>query len=291
MRLPRLSQNTLGTCKHILYTLAKGRAKFSKTVQATPPAVAEIGVYLRYGHSTELRLLFPDTLPPEIDSQLAPLRNEPIEDIKGLLRLIGEVERLDMPVTRLPGCRRVSAAKAVSATHGGGCVRNPSKSGRPSVAPHPAESETAALSIGRHRLCRRGGAGRLADDMGLGKTIQGIGVAELLSRHVPLSKVLIICPASLKSQWRIEIQRFCDHSCRLVLGSAKERPAQYEGEQFFTICNYEQVLRDLLAIERVPWDLIILDEGQRIKNWAAKNQPRRESVEIALCPCVDRHPP
>jgi len=30
------------------------------------------------------------------------------------------------------------------------------------------------------------------------------------------------------------------------------------------------VLRDLEAIERVPWDLIILDEGQRIKNWEAK---------------------
>ena len=39
---------------------------------------------------------------------------------------------------------------------------------------------------------------------------------------------------------------------------------------FFTICNYEQVLRDILSIERVNWDLIILDEGQRIKNWEAK---------------------
>ncbi len=30
------------------------------------------------------------------------------------------------------------------------------------------------------------------------------------------------------------------------------------------------MLRDILAIEQVPWDLIILDEGQRIKNWEAK---------------------
>ena len=116
------------------------------------------------------------------------------------------------------------------------------------------------------------GAGRavLADDMGLGKTIQGIGVAELLARHATITKVLMICPASLKSQWRIEIKRFSKRSCRLMLGSAKERPAQYEGDSFFTVCNYEQVLRDFLSIERVPWDLIILDEGQRIKNWEAK---------------------
>ena len=116
------------------------------------------------------------------------------------------------------------------------------------------------------------GAGRaiLADDMGLGKTIQGIGVAELLSTHVSISKVLVICPASLKSQWRLEIKRFSNRSCQLVLGSAKERPAQYDSDRFFTVCNYEQVLRDFLSIERVRWDLIILDEGQRIKNWEAK---------------------
>jgi SNF2 family DNA or RNA helicase len=110
----------------------------------------------------------------------------------------------------------------------------------------------------------------LADDMGLGKTIQGIGTAELLSRQTDIAKVLVICPASLKSQWRAEIGRFSHRSCQLVLGSAKERSEQYKNSAFFTICNYEQVLRDILAIERVDWDLIILDEGQRIKNWEAK---------------------
>ncbi|MCH5376167.1 MAG: DEAD/DEAH box helicase, partial [Planctomycetes bacterium] len=39
---------------------------------------------------------------------------------------------------------------------------------------------------------------------------------------------------------------------------------------FFTICNYEQVIRDITVIEQIKWDLIILDEGQRIKNWEAK---------------------
>jgi len=116
------------------------------------------------------------------------------------------------------------------------------------------------------------GAGRavLADDMGLGKTVQGIGVGEMLHREAGISKVLVICPASLKSHWRLEIERFSDLSCQLVLGSAKKRAAQYENGCFFTICNYEQVLRDLLSIERARWDLIILDEGQRIKNWEAK---------------------
>ena len=37
-----------------------------------------------------------------------------------------------------------------------------------------------------------------------------------------------------------------------------------------TVCNYEQVLRDIMSIEKISWDMIILDEGQRIKNWEAK---------------------
>jgi SNF2 family DNA or RNA helicase len=58
--------------------------------------------------------------------------------------------------------------------------------------------------------------------MGLGKTIQGIGVAELLSQEAGISKVLVICPASVKSQWRLEIVRFSNRSHQIVLGSAKK---------------------------------------------------------------------
>ena len=116
------------------------------------------------------------------------------------------------------------------------------------------------------------GAGRavLADEMGLGKTIQGVGVAELLAREVGIRKVLVVCPASLKSQWRAEIQRFSGRATELVSGPAAGRARVYGGDAFFTICNYEQVLKDILHIEKVRWDLIVLDEGQRIKNWEAK---------------------
>ena len=106
--------------------------------------------------------------------------------------------------------------------------------------------------------------------MGLGKTIQGIGVAELLAQLADIKRVLIVCPASLKSQWRNEIAKFSGRSTQIVLGNGAERIEQYGNDTFFTICNYEQVLRDVTAIENVPWDLIVLDEGQRIKNWESK---------------------
>ena len=124
------------------------------------------------------------------------------------------------------------------------------------------------------------GAGRaiLADEMGLGKTIQGIGVAEFLAQLAGIRKVLMVCPASVKSQWRSENIRFSDRQATLVIGGAGERAAQYQGDAFFTICNYEQMLRDIIAIERATWDLIILDEGQRIKNWEAKTTQTMKSL-------------
>ena len=135
------------------------------------------------------------------------------------------------------------------------------------------------------------GAGRavLADDMGLGKTIQGIGVAELLARLADIRRVLVVCPASLKSQWRSEIDRFCDRSSQLVIGSAEERVAQYDNDTFFTICNYEQILRDHPTVERIKWDLIILDEGQRIKNWESKTSRLIRSLQFAFCAGPVRH--
>jgi SNF2 family DNA or RNA helicase len=82
----------------------------------------------------------------------------------------------------------------------------------------------------------------------------------------------------VKAQWRSEVLRFSGRDCQIVLGSAAGRSGQYENECFFTICNYEQVLRDIIAIERVRWDLIILDEGQRIKNWEAKTAQTIKSL-------------
>ena len=43
----------------------------------------------------------------------------------------------------------------------------------------------------------------------------------------------------------------------IVLGSADQRAAQYEGDGFFKICNYEQVVRDEAIVQRINWDLVI----------------------------------
>ena len=111
----------------------------------------------------------------------------------------------------------------------------------------------------------------LADEMGLGKTIQAIAACALLHRLDKAARVLIITPASLKSEWEEQIQRFTPLPYQLVFGGRVARLAAYAGAPFFTIVNYEQMLADALEVNaRLKPDVVVLDEAQRIKNWSAK---------------------
>ena len=120
----------------------------------------------------------------------------------------------------------------------------------------------------------------LADEMGLGKTIQAIAACALLQRLGKASRVLVVTPASLKSEWEEQIQRFTKLSYRLVFGTRKTRLALYASPAFFTITNYEQVVRDGLDINRtLRSDVVILDEAQRIKNWTTKTAQAVKRLE------------
>jgi SNF2 family DNA or RNA helicase len=110
----------------------------------------------------------------------------------------------------------------------------------------------------------------LADDLGLGKTAMGIAAAQLLRREHGIERVLVITPASVKYQWGKEIERFSDDTYTVVGGSKAKRLKQYAAGSFFTIMNYELMLRDREHVLALQPDLVILDEAQRIKNWRAK---------------------
>ena len=267
---PDFRKNTLGTCKHILHVLSKMKKRFNKSICETPYQVPNICVYLRYGRDLQLRLLVPNDLDKEVTKILLPFDNRPIKDVKNLLKRIGLLETRGYEVIVYP-----DAEEYINKVLYRERVKNKVKEIRKDPAKHPLRKSLLKSELLPYQLdgiAFAVGVGRavIADDMGLGKTIQGIGVAELLAQDADISKVLIICPASLKSQWRLEIKRFTNRECQLVLGNAQERASQYGNPCFFTVCNYEQVLRDINVIERVKWDLIILDEGQRIKNWETK---------------------
>ncbi len=111
----------------------------------------------------------------------------------------------------------------------------------------------------------------LADDMGLGKTTQAIVGASALFDAGIIRRGLLVVPASLKPQWEREWQAVSDAPLRIVEGGADDRRSLYKStRRGFLVTNYEQVVRDLDAITAWTPDLVVLDEAQRIKNWATK---------------------
>jgi len=111
----------------------------------------------------------------------------------------------------------------------------------------------------------------IADEMGLGKTIQAIGIAILKKGIFDFKKTLVVCPASLKEQWKKEIEKFSDEKALIIQGFPEEREKQYlDKEHFFFIVNYETILRDQIVLNKTGFDFLILDEAQRIKNFETK---------------------
>lgn len=275
---PDFRKNTLGTCKHILNALERVRRRFPQLVRSQPYRQREICVHLTYGKDLVLRILLPPRLDQVTSVIVRPIRDKPITDVPDLLKRIRRIEANGIPVTVYPDAEeyiqtRLSQQRIAATV--ADIRRNPKahplRTGLLKEEILPYQLDGIAFAVGAGRAI-------LADDMGLGKTVQGIGVAELLARQTGIRRVLIVCPASVKAQWHSEIRRFSERKCQIVLGSASERTAHYENECFFTICNYEQVLRDILAIERTKWDLIVLDEGQRIKNWEARTSQTIKSL-------------
>jgi len=71
------------------------------------------------------------------------------------------------------------------------------------------------------------GRALLADEMGLGKTVQAIAASELLNRLHDVTKVLVISPASLKSEWLEQIDKFSDREALIIQGARKRRHQLY----------------------------------------------------------------
>ncbi len=267
---PDYRTNTLGTCKHVMKVTAVVKKKFAAERLRRRFRPSQLTLHLHYSNEVTLQLLVPDRFDEEAAKVIAPLRDKAIEDLPDLLKRLAKLQKSGQDILIYPDAeefiqQRMAQTRLQAAT----------AEIRQDPAGHPLRTQLLKVPLLPYQLdgiAFAAGAGRaiLADEMGLGKTIQGVGVAEYLAQEEGIRKVLVICPASLKSQWRNEIHKFCDRDVQLIAGATAERGRQYANDCFFTVCNYEQVLRDLLAIDRTAWDFIILDEGQRIKNWESK---------------------
>jgi SNF2 family DNA or RNA helicase len=110
----------------------------------------------------------------------------------------------------------------------------------------------------------------LADEMGLGKTMQAITALRLLVHLQQLRRVLLICPKPLVTNWQRE---FAHWAPELPVSTVEGGPAQRqwrwrEAADVVLIANYETVVRDRAEVcdQGNQYDLVLLDEAQRIKN-------------------------
>ncbi|MBI3672167.1 MAG: ATP-dependent helicase, partial [Rhizobiales bacterium] len=206
---PDYATSELGTCKHIEFTLArlvKKRGAKTAFARGYHPAFSEL--YLRNGGRCRIHFHAGADCPPAMREAAADLFDA---EHNGMLpeERFGELEHfmtiasksghelrayddaLDFVAGRRDADRRASKLKQLFPRG----AADPKLLALLKVPLYPYQAEGALFAV-------RAGRALIGDDMGLGKTIQAIATTELLAQHFGVSRVLVICPTSLKYQWQ-----------------------------------------------------------------------------------------
>ena len=110
----------------------------------------------------------------------------------------------------------------------------------------------------------------LADDMGLGKTTS----AAIAAIESGAQKVLVICPASLKINWKREIQNYTDEEVGIVEGK-KWADGKFVVINYDIIKNFHEIPKkgddefESKFLEE-GFDLVLIDEAHYVSNKQAK---------------------
>jgi superfamily II DNA or RNA helicase len=272
---PDFATNGLGTCKHVefaLATLQKKRGAKAAFARGWHPAYSSIS--LAYDGVRTVRFRAGTDCPPALAAEadrLFPVGRLPEAKFAALDRFIAAAreaghelraydDALDHVARRRDALRRGETLDRLFPDG----ADSPALAKLLKVPLYPYQAEGALFAL-------RAGRALIADDMGLGKTIQAIAAMEVLARHFGLSRVLVVCPTSLKYQWQSEIARFAGRESTVVSGGRGERRALFAAagadNSFCLVTNYEKLQADLEPIAAWGPELVIVDEAQRIKNW------------------------
>jgi len=140
--------------------------------------------------------------------------------------------------------------------------------------------------------------GVLADDMGLGKTVQALAwFLHLAAQPLPEGKTwraLVVCPKSVIHGWLTETARFAP---TLAIDAFTPEGTNFNEQPehpHVLVANYTQLRRHSAKFRSVKWDVVVLDEGQFIKNptsqvaLAARGLPARHRLVLTGTPIENR---
>jgi superfamily II DNA/RNA helicase len=110
----------------------------------------------------------------------------------------------------------------------------------------------------------------LADEVGLGKTIEA-GLVICQSWAENRRKLLVVCPASLRKQWAVELEEKFNLPSQ-ILDAKTYRDSQKAGnpnpfdERKIIICSMHFVASKAMDIRAIPWNLVVIDEAHKLRN-------------------------
>ncbi len=155
------------------------------------------------------------------------------------------------------------AAEALTLTGGDGPGRLGPALASASVDLNPHQVEAAAFALG---ALPRGGA-LLADEVGLGKTIEaGLVMAQLAAEG--RGRALVLVPASLRAQWQAELGEKLGIEAEVVDGERARRAGRANpfDSGGVVVASHPFAAQRAAELERVPWDLAVIDEAHRLRN-------------------------
>jgi SNF2 family DNA or RNA helicase len=141
--------------------------------------------------------------------------------------------------------------------------------------PFPYQLEGIAFLMPRHSAL-------LADEMGLGKTAQAILALRLLFHQGLIQRALVVCPKPLVNNWSRELSSWAPDVPFEILGgdTASRKAAWTVSNTPLKLINYELLTRDADVVDddNLRFDVVVLDEAQRIKNHGSKTAQVVRSV-------------
>jgi hypothetical protein len=130
------------------------------------------------------------------------------------------------------------------------------------------------------RLAHWGAGACLADDMGLGKTVQALA---LILSHASEGPTLVIAPTSVGMNWEEEAARFAPTlNVHNFAASDRKSMIAEAGPFDLVICSYGLLQRNGALLASRPWQTIVLDEAQAIKNFMTKRAKAAVALEAKV---------